>query len=86
MTDFILHLRFLQVTYNTLIRARSRYGSLHEVQQCLGIYQDMRKAGYVKSFFFFVYIYFFALSSSCLTITNFFYLTIHSAKTVSSQL
>lgn len=34
------------VTYNTLIRARSRYGSLHEVQQCLGIYQDMRKAGY----------------------------------------
>ncbi|XP_021289489.1 pentatricopeptide repeat-containing protein At5g02830, chloroplastic isoform X2 [Herrania umbratica] len=34
------------VTYNTLLRARSRYGSLHEVQQCLAIYQDMRKAGY----------------------------------------
>lgn len=38
-----------QVTYNTLLRARRRYGSLHEVQQCLSIYQDMRKAGYVKS-------------------------------------
>ncbi|KAK9291150.1 hypothetical protein L1049_009338 [Liquidambar formosana] len=35
------------VTYNTLLRARTRYGSLHEVQQCLAIYQDMRKAGYV---------------------------------------
>ncbi|RVW39678.1 Pentatricopeptide repeat-containing protein, chloroplastic [Vitis vinifera] len=34
------------VTYNTLLRARSRYGSLHEVQQCLAIYQHMRKAGY----------------------------------------
>ncbi|KAL6998261.1 hypothetical protein U1Q18_008387 [Sarracenia purpurea var. burkii] len=34
------------VTYNTLLRARSRYGSLQEVQQCLGIYQEMRKAGY----------------------------------------
>ncbi|WOL08478.1 pentatricopeptide repeat-containing protein [Canna indica] len=34
------------VTYNTLLRARNRYGSLHEVQQCLAIYQDMRKAGY----------------------------------------
>ncbi|XP_047329307.1 pentatricopeptide repeat-containing protein At5g02830, chloroplastic [Impatiens glandulifera] len=34
------------VTYNTLLRARSRYGSWFEVQQCLGIYQDMRKAGY----------------------------------------
>ncbi|KAI5426013.1 hypothetical protein KIW84_031726 [Lathyrus oleraceus] len=33
-------------TYNTLLRARSNYGSLHEVQQCLAIYQDMRKAGY----------------------------------------
>lgn len=34
------------VTYRTLLRARSRYGSLHEVQQCLEVYQDMRKAGY----------------------------------------
>lgn len=34
------------VTYNTLLKARTRYGSLHEVQQCLSIYQDMRKAGY----------------------------------------
>ncbi|OWM64581.1 hypothetical protein CDL15_Pgr020548 [Punica granatum] len=34
------------VTYNTLLRAHSRYGSLDEVQQCLAIYQDMRKAGY----------------------------------------
>lgn len=34
------------VTYNTLLRARTRYGSLREVQQCLAIYQDMRKAGY----------------------------------------
>ncbi|KAK6942870.1 Pentatricopeptide repeat [Dillenia turbinata] len=34
------------VTYNTLLRARSKYGSVDEVLQCLGIYQDMRKAGY----------------------------------------
>lgn len=34
------------VTYNTLLRARRRYGSLNEVQQCLSIYQEMRKAGY----------------------------------------
>ncbi|CAI0471590.1 unnamed protein product [Linum tenue] len=34
------------VTYNTLLRARTRYGSLREVQQCLAIYQEMRKAGY----------------------------------------
>ncbi|KAL2509474.1 Pentatricopeptide repeat-containing protein [Forsythia ovata] len=34
------------VTYNTLLRARRRYGSLQEVQQCLAVYQDMRKAGY----------------------------------------
>jgi len=34
------------VTYKTLLRARSRYGSLQEVQQCLEIYQEMRKAGY----------------------------------------
>lgn len=34
------------VTYSTLLRARTRYGSLEEVQQCLAIYQDMRKAGY----------------------------------------
>lgn len=34
-----------QVTYKTLLRARSRYGSLQEVQQCLEIYQEMRKAG-----------------------------------------
>lgn len=36
-----------QITYNTLLKARSKYGSLHEVQQCLTIYLDMRKAGYV---------------------------------------
>ncbi|CAH2074407.1 unnamed protein product [Thlaspi arvense] len=35
-----------QVTYNTLLKARSKYGSLLEVRQCLAIYQDMRKAGY----------------------------------------
>ncbi|KAL1105548.1 hypothetical protein V6Z11_D04G140400 [Gossypium hirsutum] len=34
------------VTYNKLLRARSKYGSLHEVQQCLAVYQEMRKAGY----------------------------------------
>ncbi|KAL5546242.1 hypothetical protein UlMin_005929 [Ulmus minor] len=34
------------VTYNTLLKARNRYGSLQEVQQCLAIYQDMRRAGY----------------------------------------
>lgn len=34
------------VTYRTLLRARSQYGSLREVQQCLAVYQDMRKAGY----------------------------------------
>ncbi|KAI3799489.1 hypothetical protein L1987_34787 [Smallanthus sonchifolius] len=34
------------VTYNTLLRARTRYGSLIEVQQCLSIYQDMRKSGF----------------------------------------
>ncbi|GJW26795.1 pentatricopeptide repeat-containing protein [Tanacetum coccineum] len=34
------------VTYNTLLRARTRYGSLIEVQQCLSIYRDMRKAGF----------------------------------------
>ncbi|XP_022972661.1 pentatricopeptide repeat-containing protein At5g02830, chloroplastic isoform X1 [Cucurbita maxima] len=34
------------VTYSTLLRARSTYGSLHEVQQCLAIYQDMRKSGF----------------------------------------
>ncbi|CAN0881396.1 Pentatricopeptide repeat-containing protein At5g02830, chloroplastic [Linum grandiflorum] len=33
-------------TYNTLLRARTQYGSLKEVQQCLAIYQEMRKAGY----------------------------------------
>lgn len=41
----------IQVTYNTLLRARSRYGSLQEVRQCLAIYQDMRKAGYVEPVF-----------------------------------
>ncbi|XP_010260149.1 PREDICTED: pentatricopeptide repeat-containing protein At5g02830, chloroplastic isoform X2 [Nelumbo nucifera] len=40
------------VTYNTLLRARRRYGSLHEVQQCLAIYQDMRKAGYSANDYF----------------------------------
>nr|GMD65421.1 pentatricopeptide repeat-containing protein At5g02830, chloroplastic [Ipomoea batatas] len=34
------------VTYNTLLRAHGRFGSLEEVQQCLAVYQDMRKAGY----------------------------------------
>ncbi|CAL4938870.1 unnamed protein product [Urochloa decumbens] len=34
------------VTYKTLLTARSNYGSLQEVQQCLAIYQEMRKAGY----------------------------------------
>ncbi|KAJ9181637.1 hypothetical protein P3X46_009746 [Hevea brasiliensis] len=34
------------VTYDTLLKARTRCGSLKEVQQCLAIYQDMRKAGY----------------------------------------
>ncbi|KAL6902325.1 hypothetical protein ACP4OV_005201 [Aristida adscensionis] len=34
------------VTYKTLLTARSKYGSLQEVQQCLAIYQEMRKAGY----------------------------------------
>ncbi|KAL9239269.1 hypothetical protein vseg_013608 [Gypsophila vaccaria] len=34
------------VTYNTLLRARTKYGSLQEIQQCLAIYQDMQKAGY----------------------------------------
>ncbi|KAL5059921.1 hypothetical protein RYX36_031525 [Vicia faba] len=34
------------VTYNTLLRARGKYGSLREVQQCLAIYQDMRRAGF----------------------------------------
>ncbi|KAK9126856.1 hypothetical protein Scep_015702 [Stephania cephalantha] len=40
------------VTYNTLLRARNKYGSLHEVQQCLAIYQDMRKAGYSPNDYF----------------------------------
>lgn len=31
---------------NTLLKTRTRYGSLEEVRQCLYIYQDMRKAGY----------------------------------------
>uniref|UniRef100_A0A0A9DEC0 Pentacotripeptide-repeat region of PRORP domain-containing protein n=1 Tax=Arundo donax TaxID=35708 RepID=A0A0A9DEC0_ARUDO len=34
------------VTYKTLLTARGKYGSLQEVQQCLAIYQEMRKAGY----------------------------------------
>ncbi|KAL6645770.1 hypothetical protein ACP70R_017378 [Stipagrostis hirtigluma subsp. patula] len=33
------------VTYKTLLTARNKYGSLQEVQQCLAIYQEMRKAG-----------------------------------------
>lgn len=40
------------VTYTTLLRARTRYGSLQEVQQCLAIYQDMRKAGYRSNDYF----------------------------------
>jgi hypothetical protein len=35
-----------QATYNTLLRARTKYGSLYEVQQSLAIYLEMRKAGY----------------------------------------
>lgn len=34
------------VTYRTLLTARCKYGSLQEIQQCLAIYQEMRKAGY----------------------------------------
>lgn len=34
------------VTYKTLLAARINYGSLQEVQQCLAIYQEMRKAGF----------------------------------------
>ncbi|KAG6434049.1 hypothetical protein SASPL_105670 [Salvia splendens] len=34
------------VTYNTILRARSVDGSLRGLQQCLAIYQQMRKAGY----------------------------------------
>lgn len=34
------------VTYKTLLTARINYGSLQEVQQCLAIYQEMRKAGF----------------------------------------
>nr|AYM00956.1 pentatricopeptide repeat protein [Salvia miltiorrhiza] len=36
----------IQVTYNTILRARSVDGSLLGLQQCLAIYQQMRKAGY----------------------------------------
>ncbi|XP_078159438.1 tetratricopeptide repeat (TPR)-like superfamily protein isoform X1 [Carex rostrata] len=35
-----------RATYNTLLRARTNYGSLYEVQQSLAIYQEMRKAGF----------------------------------------
>ncbi|XP_048571443.1 pentatricopeptide repeat-containing protein At5g02830, chloroplastic isoform X2 [Triticum urartu] len=34
------------VTYRTLLKARSKYGSLKEIQKCLAIYQEMRQAGY----------------------------------------
>ncbi|KAJ3699477.1 hypothetical protein LUZ61_003182 [Rhynchospora tenuis] len=34
------------ITYNTLLRARTKYGSLNEVLQSLEIYQEMRKAGF----------------------------------------
>ncbi|URE21568.1 PPR repeat [Musa troglodytarum] len=44
--DVVAYTTAIKVTYNTLLRARNKYGSLHEVQQCLGIYQEMRKAGY----------------------------------------
>ncbi|KAG4916295.1 hypothetical protein JHK87_053852 [Glycine soja] len=44
--DVIAYTTAIKVTYNTLLKARSKYGFLHEVQQCLAIYQDMRKAGY----------------------------------------
>lgn len=40
------HIKPNLVTYNALLRARDQYGSLQEVQQCLSVYQDMRKAGY----------------------------------------
>ncbi|GJN31110.1 hypothetical protein PR202_gb19468 [Eleusine coracana subsp. coracana] len=41
----------IKVTYKTLLTARNKYGSLQEVQQCLAIYQEMRKAGYVSGLF-----------------------------------
>ncbi|KAL2933829.1 hypothetical protein RDABS01_016948 [Bienertia sinuspersici] len=44
--DVIAYTTAIKVTYNTLLRARSTYGSLQEVQQCLALYQDMRKAGH----------------------------------------
>uniref|UniRef100_A0A803NAB8 Pentatricopeptide repeat-containing protein n=1 Tax=Chenopodium quinoa TaxID=63459 RepID=A0A803NAB8_CHEQI len=44
--DVVAYTTAIKVTYNTLLRARTKYGSLQEVQQCLAIYQDMREAGY----------------------------------------
>ncbi|XP_051132284.1 pentatricopeptide repeat-containing protein At5g02830, chloroplastic isoform X2 [Andrographis paniculata] len=44
--DVVAYTTAIKVTYNTILRARSRYGSLQEVQQCLAVYQEMRKAGY----------------------------------------
>ncbi|KAG0503144.1 hypothetical protein HPP92_003216 [Vanilla planifolia] len=40
------------VTYSTLLRARSQYGSLYDVQQCLAVYQDMKKVGYSSNDYF----------------------------------
>lgn len=37
------------VTYNTLLRARHTYSNLLELQQSLGIYEEMRKAGYAPN-------------------------------------
>uniref|UniRef100_A0A9I9CG11 PROP1-like PPR domain-containing protein n=1 Tax=Cucumis melo TaxID=3656 RepID=A0A9I9CG11_CUCME len=44
--DVVAYTTAIKVTYSTLLRARSTYGSLHEVQQCLAVYQDMRKSGF----------------------------------------
>jgi pentatricopeptide repeat protein len=49
-TESLRYEFIFQVTYKTLLTARCKYGSLQEVQQCLAIYQEMRKAGYVMTF------------------------------------
>lgn len=43
------------MTYDTILRARSVYGSLQEVQQGLAVYQHMRKAGYALEISFIYY-------------------------------
>ncbi|KAM1249870.1 hypothetical protein ACFX1T_032557 [Malus domestica] len=39
------------VTYNTILRARSRYDSVRGVQQCLATYRDVQNAGYTNTYF-----------------------------------